>query len=149
MKKEEYDRYVERWNKYWEREKIYWETRRKWVKEEDKHSEAEFERLDKDFGHDGFNALQFGPYTIIEDPADLLNPAFILPGFNIPFCEMKNTDHNIPSYFGKTLKSELTGEVGTVVAYGYDSHDDYIIIEMEDGKKSSIIVNSHYVVLPG
>lgn len=126
METKDYNRELKNWKEWFEREKEY-ERRR--------------EELDKEFGHDGFN---FGPYTIITDPSDLLNPDFILPGLNLPFSKISNTDQKIPSYFGKRLKSELDGTEGVVIGYGYDAFDDYIQIRKDDGKEVGILVNSRY-----
>ena len=149
MEQKEYNRYVKRWKKYLEEEKIYCEERRKLVVRSDsgENVEREFEKLDKRFGRDFFGGRRFGPYTVIKDALDLLNPNFILPGFNVPFCDLSNTDKNIPSYFGKKLYSDLEEKEGIVIGYSYDAYDDYIIIETEDNKIVNVMVNSHYHIV--
>ena len=141
METKEYERLCERWEEWKKRETVYWNKRREYIRT---GKEYLLDKLDKDYGHDGFNSLQFGPHTIIDNPADLLNPNFILPGVNLPFCQLKNTDQNIPLYFGKTLCSELMKCEGIVTGYSYDSSDDYIRIRLENGKEHFIITNSHY-----
>ena len=120
MEQKEYNSYVERWKKYWKDEKIYYEERRKLVIRSDagENVEKEFKKLDKRFGHgDLFSSKQYGPFTVIKDKADLLNPNFI--------CELDNC-------------------IGTVIGYSYDAYDDYIMIELENGAIKNIMVNSHY-----
>ena len=147
MEQKEYNSYVERWKKYWKDEKIYYEEKRKLVIRSDagENVEKEFKKLDKRFGHgDLFSSKQYGPFTVIKDKADLLNPNFILPGLDCSFYEKKNTDKKIPEYFGKKIVSELDNCIGTVIGYSYDAYDDYIMIELENGAIKNIMVNSHY-----
>ena len=148
MEQKEYNRYVKRWKKYWEDEKVYSEERKKLVIRSDsgENVEKEFKKLDKRFGHgDLFSSKQYGPFTIIKDRADLLNPNFILPGMDKPFCDLENPDKKIPDYFGKKIVSELDKDyIGIVIGYSYDAYDDYIMIEREDGSIRNILVNSHY-----
>ncbi len=142
MKAEKYLEYEKRWEEYRKKQLEYFDRKRKLVKED--APEKKFRDLEKEFGYEGLSSAWFGPYTIIEDPKDLIDPNFILPGYGIPFCEMKNTDHNIPEYFGKRLWSEIEHTEGTVIAYGYDAGDDYIIIRTDEGKIVNVIVNSKY-----
>ena len=143
METKEYNKYVERWDKYWKREKEYYQKREEYIKEEKEYLLPE---LDKRYGHDGSCSLQFGPFTVIRDQADLLNHNFILPGYDCSFCQLSNTDLNIPSYFGKRLWSDLEKCEGEVIGYAYDAYDDYIQIRTDTGEIRNIMVNSHYRV---
>ena len=143
METEEYNEYVGRWEKYWKREEEYYQKRAEYVRE---NKDYLLPALDKRYGHDGFNHMMFGPFTIIHDPADLLNHNFILPGYDYSFCQHPNTDHNIPRYFGKKLWSDLEKCEGIVIGYAYDAYDDYIQIRLDTGEIRNIMVNSHYRV---
>ena len=144
METKEYNNYVERWEKYWKREEEYYQKRAEYVREDKDYL---IPALDKRYGHDKLDSsYQYGPFTIIRDQADLLNHNFILPGYDYPFCQHPNTDHNIPLYFGKILRSELEKCEGEVIGYAYDAYDDYIQIRLESGEIRNIMVNSHYKV---
>ena len=142
VKTENYNNYVERWSRWWKREGEYWEKRREFVERD--ASDEEFRELDIEYDKAGPNSEYFGPYTIIDDPRDLLNPNFILPGMDSSFLSLTNTDRRIPEYFGKRIYSEIENISGIVIGYGYDAGDDYIIIRDDFGKEHHIIVNSHY-----
>ena len=143
METKEYNEYQKKWEKYWKDEDVYYERRAEYIRE---GKEWKLEKLDKDFGHSCFNARQFGPFTLITDPSDLLNHNFILPGYTHSFYGHPNTDHAIPTYFGKRLWSELDSVEGVVVGYGYDAYDDYIQIRLDTGELKNILVNSKYTV---
>ena len=144
METKEYNDYVKRWEKYWKREEEYYQKRAEYVREDKDYL---IPALDKRYGHGSINSpYQFGPFTIIRDQADLLNPNFILPGYDYPFCQHPNTDHNIPLYFGKKLWSEIERCEGVVIGYAYDAYDDYIQIKLDTGEIRNIIVNSIYKV---
>jgi hypothetical protein len=144
METKEYNYYVKRWKKYWKREEEYYTKRAEYVREDKDYL---IPALDKRYGHGSIDSpYQFGPFTIIRDQADLLNPNFILPGYDYPFCQHPNTDHNIPLYFGKILSSELEKCEGEVIGYAYDAYDDYIQIRLDTGEIRNIMVNSHYKV---
>jgi len=142
VKAEKYLEYERQWEEYGKKQVEYFERRRKLVEED--ASEKKFKDLKKEFGYEGLSSSWFGPYTIIDDPKDLIDPNFILPGYGIPFCKMENTDHKIPEYFGKRIRSEIENTEGVVIAYGYDAGDDYIIIKTDDGRVVNVIVNSKY-----
>lgn len=103
------------------------------------------ERIRKKYGKDG-NSFDFGPWVEIYDPKDLLDPNFILPGHKCSFLNLSNTDHDIPSYFGKYIISEFPDYYGKVIGYAYDMGDDYIIALHPSGETRAIIVNSHYKI---
>ena len=144
METKEYNKYVERWDKYWKREKEYYQKREEYIREEKEYLLPE---LDKRYGHGKLDSpYQFGPFTVIRDPSDLLNHNFILPGYDYSFLQHPNTDLNIPSYFGKILRSDLEKCEGEVIGYAYDAYDDYIQIRLDTGEIRNIMVNSHYKV---
>ena len=143
METKEYNKYVEKWEKYWKREEEYYEKRAEYIREDKDYL---IPALDKRYGHDNLNSLQFGPFTVIRNQADLLNHNFILPGYDYPFCQRLNTDPKIPLYFGKKLWSELEECGGIVIGYAYDAYDDYIQIRLDTGMVKNILVNSIYKV---
>ena len=137
MDKDYYKVCIKRWEKYRKDLKTYTDKRKELV--EKNASDKEFSELDSKFNI-------FGPFTIIRDPNDLLDPNFFLPGYDSTFLNLKNTDHKIPEYFGKTLHSEYDDDSGVVVEYAYDAYDDYIGILSDSGKIKYILVNSRYRV---
>ena len=141
METKEYNDYLEKWDKYWKKEKEYYLKRAEFIQEEKEYLLPD---LDKRYGHDGLCSLQFGPFTVIRDPFDLLNPNFILPGYDHSFLQHPNTDPQIPLYFGKRLWSDLEKCEGVVIGYGYDAYDDYIQIRLDTGEIRNILVNSKY-----
>ena len=143
METKEYNDYLEKWDKYWKKEKEYYLKRTEFIQE---GKEYLLPDLDKRYGHDGSCSLQFGPFTVIRDQADLLNHNFILPGYDYSFLQHPNTDLNIPLYFGKRLWSELEKCEGEVIGYAYDAYDDYIQIKTDTGEIRNIMVNSYYKV---
>lgn len=152
MEQKLYQEYLKKWDTWLKDEEAYFKKKKQLVARN--APKKEFDKLDKFYGHDGFNTRQFGPWTVIYDKEDLLNPEFILPGGNKSFCQLKNTDQNIPSYWGKRIFDEHRNEiVGRVIGYGYDSGDDYIIArddnDVDKGVKREIcvMVNSHYKIL--
>ena len=121
MDKDYYKVCIKRWEKYRKDLKTYTDKRKELV--EKNASDKEFSELDSKFNI-------FGPFTIIRDTNDILDPNFILPG----------------EYFGKTLHSEYDDDSGVVVEYAYDAYDDYIGILSDSGKIKYILVNSRYRV---
>lgn len=152
MEKDLYEKYCREWERYLKDENDYSFHRSRIISldlDVDEESGI-LDILDEKYGHDSFNARQFGPWVEILDRNDLLDPNFILPGRGRSFQKMTNTDKNIPSYWGKFIISTGTFSSdtgpGEVIGYGYDSGDDYILIRKSNGSKSSIMVNSHYKV---
>ena len=150
MEKELYKNYCRAWDKFLKDENDYYFHKSRIISLDlDIDIESDLvDKIEERYGHSGFNARQFGPWTEILDKDDLIDPNFILPGRGRSFQEMTNTDKNIPSYWGKFIYSEFDKCSGIVIGYGYDFGDDYILIEKleEGGKKSSIMVNSPYKV---
>lgn len=150
MEKDLYQRYCADWNRYYKDENDYYFHKSRIISLDlDMELESDLvDEIEEKYGHSGFNARQFGPWTEILDKNDLTDPNFILPGRGRSFQEMTNTDKDIPTYWGKFIYSELDECSGVVIGYGYDSGDDYILIEkLEEGRrKSTIIVNSPYKV---
>lgn len=148
MEKEAYDKLVNDWAIYWSKESDY-SLQRKIILQSklgDLERDA-LKRLEHFFGHNGFNSRQFGPWTEIYDKEDLLDNSFILPGINRSFSALPNTDKNIPNYWGKYMAEESGGSnFGEVIGFGYDATDDYILIKLENGERSTILVNSCYKV---
>lgn len=152
MEKELYKQYVKAWEEYKERSSEYYEKRLEIIKkyknnESFDEEEKELNILKKEYGWDGFNPYQFGPWTVIEDPQDLRNSEFKLPGLNKAYCESNHYIKDLPNWFGLIAEDDLSeNNKGIIIGYGYDATDDYLVIKKSDGKTSTIIMNSHYKV---
>ena len=140
MKKEVYDKYCRDW-KRWKENKVEYYNKLEELRKNPNATKKDFIKLRERYGYTD----SIGPWTVIDDPKDLLDPNFILPGFDKCFLDIENTDMNIPYYFGRRAKD---GEVeGVVVGYGYDSGDDYLVIEDDSGRRQTIMINSKYTIL--
>ena len=153
MEKELYKQYVKDWEEYKERSSEYYEKRLEIIKkyknsESFEEEEKELNILKKEYGWDGFNPYQFGPWTIIDDPQDLRNSEFKLPGLNKAYCESNHYIEDLPNWFGLIAEDDLSkNNKGIIIGYGYDATDDYLVIKKSDGETSTIIMNSRYKVI--
>ena len=107
MEKELYKNYCRAWDKFLKDENDYYFHRSRIISLELDIESDLLDEIDERYGHSGFNARQFGPWTEILDKDDLIDPNFILPGRGRSFQEMTNTDKNIPSYWGKFIYGEF------------------------------------------
>ena len=154
MEKELYNKYIKEWEEYSERSKEYYKKRKAIIdkyRDSDeslwKKEDKELDDLEKEYGWDGFNPYQFGPWTVIDDSKDLKDPNFKLPGYNKSYSELKNAPKDLPNWFGLVAECVLSNNNrGIIVGYGYDATDDYLVIKKSDGERSTIIMNSHYKV---
>lgn len=103
----------------------------------------------KSYGWDGFNPIQFGPFTKIYSSKQLKDPNFILPRYTCSYAGLKEAvDQNLPYNFGKLVKiKKLLKQIyGRIIGFGYDSSDYYVLIENEEGVGSiNMLLNFEYI----
>lgn len=153
MTKEEYIKECKKWEEYIELSKEYYEKREKISRSVSDYGETVvdlfLDLLEKSYGWDGFNPIQFGPFTKIYSSKQLKDPNFILPGHTCSYAGLKEAvDQNLPYNFGKLVKSkELLEQIyGRVIGFGYDSSDYYVLIENEEGVGSiNMLLNFEYI----
>lgn len=152
MDKKKYEKLCNDWDSWINRRAEYLNKRISLIrlyKDNEDLQERVIEDLEAEYNANNLNEV-FGPWTTIYDKEDLLDRNFILPGLGHCFLDSPGRDTKaILDSFGKKCWNCLDEYVGIVVGYGYDSGDDYLLTEREEGGKkipSSVLINERYTL---